>query len=101
MRETTRTIISFAITLLIALAAALHAGSPVPRQGTIEISGRVTTSAQGEIIGLAGVQMIFTSEAGETVSRLTDFDGQFIHEVENGWSGTIEPQRVSYSFEPG
>jgi hypothetical protein len=101
MRETTRTIISFAITLLIALAAALHAGSPVPRQGTIEISGRVTTSAQGEIIGLAGVQMIFTSEAGETVSRFTDFDGQFIHEVESGWSGTIEPQKVSYFFEPG
>jgi hypothetical protein len=67
----------------------VSAGYPV-------ISGMVTDS-QG--VGIAGVTVTFSGDGG-TSSASTDANGNYSHPVEPGWSGTAEPSKQGYVFDP-
>jgi hypothetical protein len=71
-----------------------------PRQETVTVSGRVSLSAAGEISGLMGVRMVFTSSSGESHAIITRLNGAFSHTLPKGWIGTIQALKVSYAFKP-
>lgn len=62
-------------------------GAPEPKT----ISGRVTLDGTG----LAGVTL-----TGLPGSPMTESDGTYIGTVYTGWSGTVAPSRMGYTFEP-
>jgi hypothetical protein len=68
--------------------------------GKVVISGRVMESSPSGIVGLPGVTMSFSSAGGETVAETTDLDGRYTHEVDPGWSGTLEPKKLGFTFAP-
>jgi hypothetical protein len=57
------------------------------------ISGRVTEGVNN----LEGVTLYFSNNGGSTT---TDKDGQYIHPVNTGWSGTVTPSKTDYHFTP-
>ena len=59
---------------------------------TYEISGWVTTDNDD---GIAGVVL-----SGLPGNPTTDADGQYSAIVEEGWSGTVTPQKTDYTFTP-
>jgi hypothetical protein len=60
----------------------------------IFISGRVITAAG---MGVEDVEMIFSNGVKST---FTDSEGDYRQEVPYGWSGTVEPKKTGYEFEP-
>ena len=75
------------------LPAIFHNGS-VSVQDGLEISGRITDDISGE--GIEDVEIAFT----QLGSVHTDQDGNYLQSVPMNWSGTSEPQKLYYSFEP-
>lgn len=61
---------------------------------TSSISGFVRTPLGG---GIKNVTLIFSSSGGEA---FTDIEGYYSHSVREGWSGTVTPIKLNYSFTP-
>jgi M6 family metalloprotease-like protein/uncharacterized repeat protein (TIGR02543 family) len=59
-----------------------------------EISGSVENT-DGD--GVAGVTLSFSGGAGSTT---TDTDGNYVHSVSSGWSGTVTPTKTGNIFYP-
>ena len=60
------------------------------------ISGTVTYKGKA----IPGVQLTFSSGAGEPSSTQTDDNGQYNHEVPARWAGAVTPHKEGYEFEP-
>jgi hypothetical protein len=60
------------------------------------ISGKVTYKGKA----IPGVQLTFSSGAGERLSTQTDDNGQYNHEVPPRWAGVVTPHKEGYEFEP-
>ena len=73
--------------------AIFHDGS-VSIQDGHEISGRISDDISGE--GVEDVEIAFT----QLGSVHTDQEGNYLQSVPMDWSGTSEPQKLYYSFEP-
>lgn len=62
------------------------------------ISGRVRIfSDEEDIKGLPGVSLKFSDKGG---IASTDDDGYYNHAVRKGWSGTVTPSKIGYTFSP-
>jgi hypothetical protein len=59
-----------------------------------EISGSVKNT-DGD--GVAGVTLSFSAGGG---SATTDTDGNYVHSVSSGWSGTVTPTKTGNIFDP-
>ncbi len=67
------------------------------------ISGTVTFGSGQTTMGLAGVQLSFTSAeplSTDVSYGTTDANGHYKQAVENGWSGTVKPSKTGYTFFP-
>lgn len=85
MKYSTRTITIFVVFCLATTSSAMLQG-PEEKIPTFEISGNA---------GLSGVAMI-----GLPGDPVTDEHGLYCTEVPYGWSGTVEPRKDGYRFNP-
>jgi hypothetical protein len=60
------------------------------------ISGMIIDT---EGMGIAGVTLTFSGDGG-TSTASTDANGNYSHPVDPDWSGTAEPEKNGYTFEP-
>ena len=58
------------------------------------VSGHVKTPLG---VAIEDVLLRFSNSGGET---LTDIDGYYSHSIPEGWSGTVTPIKLNYSFTP-
>lgn len=61
---------------------------------TVTLSGSVKDS---EGYGIPDVMLILSGSGGITT---TDSTGYYTHEVTSGWSGTVDPYKLGYTFAP-
>ncbi|NLZ04242.1 MAG: hypothetical protein GXY19_03630 [Phycisphaerae bacterium] len=78
----------------LALCALIVSGMGQAADSTTDPPGRKTLTISGSI-GLPGVRLV-----GLPGSPVTDENGVYTAEVESGWSGTVTPLKVGYTFLP-
>jgi len=78
----------------LALCALIVCGVGQAADSRPDLPGRKTLTISGTI-GLPGVRL-----SGLPGSPLTDGNGVYVAEVESGWSGTVEPRKEGFAFEP-
>jgi hypothetical protein len=104
MRDKTSGILSLCFMVLIIILFPLlvydYEVTDTIQPGKVVISGRVMESSPSGIVGLPGVNIFFSSAGGETLSETTDLEGRYRREMDYGWTGTVTPKKIGFTFAP-